>query len=253
MRDYLKKTGLSAVILVTIGSIVFLPKQAAQWVILTAFIVWGILNGILFYLNHGKFFQIKKVKKIVKPVENVKDEKKSIDLKLAVVQLSHRVTDKLHSAYPKSTWQWSEQPDAELFSKGGRIRIATTDTEEFNEADVYIDAIGRIDIKMLKSNGINDIITSSSENAETDFTVDPQVWYDQRGKSMLKELITDLNARGTKCISIDEKGSVTLENSQQVAILDAFPTKNLWKKLIELFEADQLKSVETENSIMLSW
>lgn len=254
MRDYLKKTGLTAVILITVGAIVFFQKQTAQWIILAAFSIWAIINGILFCVNHKDFFQIKKSKKssnLIKNAEETNDEEK--ETKYAVQQLSHRITDKLHSAYPDSVWNWSDKPDIKLFAEGGRFRISTMNTDEFDEADIFIDAIGRIDIKMLKSNGINEIITAKSEYAETDFAIDPVVWYEQKGKTMLTELITDLNAQGAKSISIDEKGNVTLENSQQVATLEAFPTKNLWKKLIELFEAEELKSVETEDSLILSW
>lgn len=255
MKAYLNKSGLTAVILITIGAIVFLPKQAAQWTILASVLLWGIVNGILFCLNHKDFFRTKSFKKVAVRNEQHKNNAQgtSVDFRVAVIQLAHRITDKMHSAFPEGTWQWTDKPNAKLFTDGGRIRIATVNTGEFNEADIFVDSIGRIDIKMLKSNRINDIISAESENAETDFTVDPKVWYEQRGKSMLTELITDLNARGTKSISIDEKGNVTLENSQQVATLEAFPTKNLWKQLISLFEADDLKSTETDDSIMLSW
>lgn len=255
MRNYLKRTGITAVILVTIGAIAFLPKQAAQWTIFAALLVWGIVNGTIFCINHKELFKSASFERAAKKAEKVraKESDRPLDFKYSVLQLSHRITDKLHSVYPDSSWQWTDKPTAKLFTDGGRIRIATMNTEEFEEADILLDTIGRIDIKMLRTSGISDIIKKASPEADTDFTIDPKVWYEQRGKQALTNIIAEQNSQGIKSLSIDENGNVILENSKQVDILAAFPTKNLWKKLIELFEEDQLTVVETENSIQLSW
>ena len=256
MKMYLRITGITAVILVAIAATAILPKQIAQGAILCAVLLCGIWNGIRFIMKHKEFFKSKNLVKVMKADEeqNKTAEKTQDDyLKYAVFQLSHRITDKLHSAYPDSSWQWTEKPSFQLFITGGHIRIMTMQTEEFNEADVQIDSIGRIGIQMLKSSPIEEIITANSENAETDFTVDPAVWYEQRGRKLLFDVITDLNAQGTKSVRIDESGRVTLADSSEVAKLEAFPTKNLWIKLIELLNGDQLKTVEVEDSIELSW
>lgn len=255
MRTYLRKTGIAAAILVAVCAIAFLPKQVSQWVVLSAVALCAIWNGIRFTLSNNEFF---KDKRIENSEETVSEKACTIDdtseyLKYTIQQLSHRITDKLHSAYPDSSWRWAEKPTMQLFTSGGRIRITTSDTEEFNEADVLLDSIGRIDILMLKTSQIGEVISAVSENAEKDFTVDPEIWYEQRGRQALMDIISDLNARGTKNIKIGEDGCITLENSQQVAALEAFPAKNLWAKLIELLERDNLKTVEADDSIQVSW
>ena len=176
-----------------------------------------------------------------------------LEFKYAVNQLSHRVTDKLHSAFPEATWHWLEKPTAKLFTDGGRIRIATEKAENFTEADVLLDTFGRIEIKMLEVNSVSDVVKATSENAETEFTVDTRVWYEQCGQKVLTDIITDLNARGTRSLCINEDGSVIIDDNKQVGTLKAFPAKNLWKKLVGIFEDSGLTVVENEHSIQLGW
>lgn len=253
MRNYLRKTGIAAVIMIAVTAIAFLPKQTAQWTVLIAVLACCLWNGVRFGLDHKGFLKRKRFAAKVKDAAKSDADETQNYLTIATRQLAHRITDKLHSAYPESSWQWVEKPAMQLFKEGGHIRIATMQTEEFHEADVQLDAIGRIGIQMLKSNPIEKIIAEQSGKAETDFTVDPAVWYEQRGRKLLFDVITDLNAQGTKSVRIDENGCVTLADSREVAKLEAFPTKNLWTKLTELLEGDQLKTVEAEDSIELSW
>ena len=254
MRKYLKKSGLAAVILVTVAAIAFLPRYAAQWIVAGAIAAWGITNLVIYFLNRQKHLPRKQVR-FSPPVRTGNSVQKRIptDFRYAVMQLSHRVTDKLHSAFPDGTWRWADEPTAKLFMDGGRARILTVNTEDYNEADVILDSFGRIDIKMLKTDRVSDLIKAKAEDAETDYTVDVKMWYEQRGQQVLTNLITDLNARGAKTICIQEDGSITTDQDEQIGLLQAFPTKNLWKKLIEIFESEGLKAVEDEHSIQLGW
>jgi len=257
MRNFLRRKGITPVILVTIGAIAFLPKQASQWVILLALLVWCIVNGTVFYIKHKEFFKSMTFKAASKQAEKefqtTEINENQLDLKYLVIQLSHRITEKLHVNYPQCSWQYTEKPTAGLFRKGGIIKIVTMDTGEYDEADVLIDAYGRIDIKMRRSAGITETIKNTQFNMCESAAIDPKVWYEQRGKNALTNIISEQNSQGTKSISIDEEGNVTIANNMRIATLDDFPEKNLWKRLVELFEEDELVVVETENSIQLSW
>lgn len=116
-----------------------------------------------------------------------------------------------------------------------------------------LDTFGRIEIKMLEVNSVSDIVKATSENAETEFTVDTRVWYEQCGQKVLTDIITDLNARGTRNLCINEDGSIVIDDNKQVGTLKAFPAKNLWKKLAGIFEDSGLTVVENEHSIQLGW
>ena len=253
MRKFLKKSGLTAVILVSIAAMAFLPKNVAQWVVLGAIVVFGVAKGVTYYLNNEDEFKRKRESRISRAKKSKTALAIPLEFKYAVNQLSHRVTDKLHSAFPEGTWHWVDKPTSKHFTDGGRIRIATTKTEGFNEADVILDTYGRIEIKMLRADSVSDIIKASDANADTDFTVDTKMWYEQCGQQVLTEIITDLNARGTKVLCINEDGSIVIDDDKQVGMLKAFPSKNLWSKLISIFEESGLKAVENEHSIQLGW
>ena len=55
MRKFLKKSGLTAVILVSIAAMTFLPKNVAQWFVLGSIVVFGIAKGVVYYLSNGYF------------------------------------------------------------------------------------------------------------------------------------------------------------------------------------------------------
>lgn len=253
MRNYLKESGLSAVILVSIAAIAFLNKNAAQWVILGAIVVFVISKSIIYCINHKDDFAEKKEHCVLTVKRHRKVHEIPLDFKYAVNQLSHRITDRLHSAFPESTWCWTDKPTAKIFTDGGRMRIVTSKTENFNEADVILDSYGRIEIKMIEASSVSDIIKATDENADTDFTIDAQIWYEQCAQKVLTDIITELNAKGTKVLSINKDGGIIIEDDKQIGILKAFPTKNLWKKLIGIFEENGLMAVENENSIQIGW
>lgn len=250
----MKKTGISTVILISLAAMAFLPKSVAQLVILAAIVLFAAIKGISYYSEHKDEFSKKKTKirSAIKKNKKSGDESNAI-LWHAIMQLSHRVTDKLHSAFPESSWQWVERPTLKDFAEGGIVRIVTNNTNEFNEADVIIDPYGRIEIKMLKAETVTKIIKSTDKNADTDYTVDADTWFSQCAQKVLTDTITELNACGTKVLCIREDGSMVIDDGKQVGMLKAFPSKNLWKKIVSIFEDNGLMAVENENSIEIAW
>ena len=254
MRKAMKKSGLTTVIIVSLAAMAFLPKNVAQWVVLAAIVVFAAVKGISYYVEHKDEISAKKekIKSKVKKNKKSKPETEPV-LNFAITQLSHRVTDKLHSAFPDCSWHWVERPTVALFAEGGKVRIATNKTEEFTEADVMLDAFGRIEVKMLKTDTVTKIVKATDKNADTDYTVDADAWYSQCAQKVLTDIITDLNARGTKVLCIKEDGSMVVDDDKQVGTLKAFPSKNLWKKIVSIFEDNGLMAVENEDCIELGW
>lgn len=254
MRKAMKKSGLTTVIIVSLAAVAFLPKNVAQWIVLAAIVVFAAVKGIFYYSEHKDEFAQKKekIKSKVKKSKKSKPETEPV-LNYAITQLSHRVTDKLHSAFPESSWHWVERPTTKLFAEGGKVRIETKKTEEFTEADVMLDAYGRIEVKMLKTDTVTKIVKATDKNADTNYTVDADTWYSQCAQKVLTDIITELNACGTKVLCIKEDGSMVINDDEQVGTLKAFPSKNLWKKIVSIFEENGLMAVENEDCIELGW
>ena len=254
MRKFLRKSGLAAIIVASIISVTFLPKNVSQWVVFAVVGAWAITNAVLFCIGHKKFFRSQSFKRAVKSTRHDRKSSDSpLDFKYSKIQLGHRITDRLHSAYPNSTWDWKDMPTASLFTDGGSVRIATANTDAFKEAEVVVDNIGRIEVNMLAVSSIKEIVKTECEEAETDYTVDVKMWYDRRAASYLTELITDLNSKGTKTLTIDKDGRIKIDDNKEVGTLNAFPAKNLWKQLISVLEDEELKAVEVENGIQIGW
>lgn len=255
MRNYLKRTGISAVIVFALALCTFAPRKFSQGVLVAGLALIGIFAIVSFFVKNKEMFKKSLAEKEFKSNKSETDisSDSALSLKHTIIQLAHRITDKLHSIYPESTWDWVDKPTAKAFSEGGKMRISVMNAGDYDEADIILDSFGRIDVKFLKTASISELIKETSEKASTEYTTDAKMWYEQRGKQALTVIISELNAQGTKSLAIDEDGNVTLENSKKVDTIEAFPTKNLWKQLIDIFQADQLKAAETENSIILSW
>ena len=254
MRKLMKKSGLTTVILVSLFAMALLPKNVSQWVTLLAVITFAAVKcGSYISARKEEFFGNKEKNNSACKESKTSENDTSEMLNYVTVQLSHRITDKLHSAYPNAMWQWKERPTVKLFAEGGRVRVTTNNTDEFTEAEVILDIYGRIEIEMLKTNSVSEIIKESDTNADTNYTIDADIWYSQCAQKALTDIITDLNARGTKSLCIKADGSLVIGENNQVGVLKAFPAKNLWNKIVSIFEENGLMAVENENGIEIGW
>ncbi len=204
----MKKSGLTTVIIVSLVAMAFLPENAAHWVMIVTITVFLAIKGVSYYLDHKDEFS-KRIRSVAKNSAKQKPETEP-ELKFVIIQMSHRITDKLHSAFPEGSWHWIERPTQKHFAQGGRVRIATKNTGEFSEADVIMDAYGRIEVQMLKTDSITKIVKTTDKNADTNYTIDADTWYSQCAQKVLTDIITDLNARGTKTLCIRQLLQVVL-------------------------------------------
>ncbi len=242
MKDYLKRTGLAACIVITIAATAFLPKRISQTVILVTLLVWCGTYVFGFLKKHaGSVHREKPCRKA------------ACDHSSAELHLSHRITDKLQSAYPNATWRWKYALSPGFVEDGGKARIETRGTDEYNEAEITVDGFGRIGIEMIRSKSINEAIKDADEKADVTYTSDVSVWYDVLGKKILTEMISELNAKGNKSLSVSEDGSIMVGEAETVGSFPSFPSKNLWSKLAQIIEGEGLRTVCNEASIEIGW
>lgn len=254
MRNLMKKSGLTPVITISLAAMAFLSKNAAQWVILITIAFFIASKILICYLDHeDEFLKRKEEMKSKIKMRNKSEMEQESTIEFAVRQLSYRVTDRVHSLFPEGSWHWYDRPTTRVFAEGGVLRIATKNTGEFSEADVIIDTYGRIEVEMLKADRVSQIIKTMDKKADTNYTMDAEMWYSQCAQKVLTDIITDLNACGKKTLSIREDGSLVGDDELQVGKLKSFPSKNLWKRLVSIFEENGLMAVENENCIEIGW
>jgi len=155
---------------------------------LIAWVVFTVIRGIISKIRNNKQFDanIKKTE-IIKKAKKFKKEKidkffmpEGIENTEAALKLhvNCRVTEKLKSAYPGAIWEWCGEFPSEMVTNGGTGRIKTTDTGEYNQADVTIDKYGRINFTMLKTAPLTNADNTGKDNDSGKTNpVDAAVWY----------------------------------------------------------------------------
>ena len=86
--------------------------------------------------------------------------------------------------------------------------------------------------------------------------VDPQIWYEKKGRAILEDLIADLNSRGHNSLTIKENGEITIQQADseiKQAVLESVPEKTYWPRLTKVFESEGLAAKATENGMVVSW
>ncbi len=87
--------------------------------------------------------------------------------------------------------------------------------------------------------------------SESDST-DASKWYSRYGRKLLTDLITDLNTRGIKRLTIDESGEIRISEDEHDRIKN-FPQKSAWLSLICELEDEGLRSSIDGDSLVIAW
>lgn len=86
--------------------------------------------------------------------------------------------------------------------------------------------------------------------------VDPRIWYETQGRSVLEALISDLNSRGHSKLTLRENGDICIEQGEDAVSqehLNNFPQKVYWPRLAEVLESNGLAAEVTAQGIQVSW
>lgn len=221
--------------------------------IFLAFILFGLAGTLLLVLIPKIQLPNIQWKRTLPKHSKEMDEKEPLEIAL-MCQFSHRITDKLRSAYPQALWDWEQQPDVQKILSGKSTRIRLQDTAEFTHAEVSLDSYGNIHLQLMKLQELSKQLQPESDIEEA--PVDCSSWYELVGASVLNQIITDLNARGYESLSINENGDVFITENNTPVIKEhfqRFPSKKYWEELITIFQQNELQAQETGNSLVLTW
>lgn len=169
-------------------------------------------------------------------------------------QFSHRITDKLRSAYPKALWNWDKQPNVQKILSGKSMRIRLSDAAEYTHAEVSLDTYGSIHLRLMKIQELSP--QSGAAPSAEEPPVDCTSWYELVGASVLNQMITDLNARGYQHLSINESGEIFITDKDTPVVKERFqnfPGKKHWEELVSIFQENELQAQITDTALILSW
>lgn len=234
----------------------FVPDQNRN--LFLGIIAFGLIGTV--FLALAPRIQLPKLPRCTKRIRRAKspDKPPFDDIRSALLcQLSHRVTDKLRSAYPDATWDWEKRPSTERLLNGKAVRICVTHAGEFTHAEINIDAYGSLRLKMMRIQPLSQTGQSPDETpAPEPPVVDCSSWYELIGANVLSHLITDLNARGYSTLSINEGGEIIIVENEKPVVKDTFqnfPGKNYWEELVSIFADNELKAEITDTALQISW
>lgn len=224
-------------------------------------IIFGVIGGLVLLLLPQLKALAKSTQSLFKSSSKraVKVEPKpKSDITLALMcQFSHRITAKLKSAYPDSTWDWEKQPNVQKLLDGEKTRIRTWNTDKYTHAEMLIDNYGNIVLQMMLIESIDGAIPTAEPGEEQPVVVDCNSWFSLLGQKALTEIIGELNSHGHSSLFIDDSGMILVKEAGDELLCKAqmphFPGKKYYEELISIFTKAELKAAVENKNIKLSW
>lgn len=188
-----------------------------------------------------------------------REQMESINCSLAQTLLHHvnyRVSACLKTGYPDARWEWMMHDPALFVVQGGTGRIHVYGIEDYEYADVTVDQSGRLSCALVKMVTVQETREpSASPNQQKP---DYERWYEAQGRDTLRKLVSDLNSRGHSALTVQEDGSICIlpkADGKEVkqGLLERFPAKASWPKLVKLLEEDGLAATVQDNCIAVTW
>lgn len=266
-----KKTNLWAAISVLVTSLLLIAIFTREYVQLglsvVALIVWSLFVVFKFgvpYINRKlddmEARQMREYYEAEYEAESSGDNEAKRTDKMLLRHVNHRITNHLKSAYPDATWEWEIDDPESLVSLGGTGRIKVYNVPDFNHADVTVNAKAELSFKMIRVVPMNAVEpTESGENnakRSSKDPVDPQIWYEQKARVVLDNLISDLSSRGYSRLSITEDGDVMIQQEDRTikkARLEAMPDRLSWDRLSRVLQGEGLAADITDDVLNVSF
>ena len=257
-----------SILIVALLVIMAFVRGDAQFVLtvltIAAWSVWAIVKYLAPYVDTKlNAREARKIREFYETEERkLAEPKEYSDTSLSLLlHVNHRITNYLQSAYPGSSWEWRVEDPEALVTNGGTGRIQVFGVSDFSHADVTVNKKAEITYEMLKIVPMGENPPEFSDEEEAAPTapqnpINPQVWYEQKGRVVLENIITDLNSRGHSSLSITESGDVIIKQDEREikkATLEAMPDKVYWHRLAKVFQGEGLAASVTDNAVVVSW
>ncbi len=146
-----------------------------------------------------------------------------------------------------------------MIRSNGTGRIRLYNVEAFDHADITFGKDATIRCDLLKIVPLSKAGTEQGEQADippNKQPIDPRIWYENNGRTVMETLIADLNSRGHSKLTLKENGDICIQQGEELVPqehLSNFPAKVYWPRLVEVFESNGLAAETTAQGIQVSW
>lgn len=222
--------------------------------------VWALWT-VLFYLiplHRLNRLEKKRQKRLGREIRELNDDGVTDErlARLLLRHVSYRVSAALRSGYPDANWEWTMENPVLFVANGGTGRIRVFGVPGFEFADVTLDEYANLSCMLVKVEPVQKAATGEAEKLPT---FNPRVWYDTRAKSIIQDIVNDLNSRGYNRLYLAESGELYTKptgNGDELPLKTALPdmpAKVYWPKLVEVLAQDGLGAVVQEDRLQLAW
>lgn len=168
--------------------------------------------------------------------------------------VNHRISEHLKSAFPKAHWEWTMSDPALFVAHGGTGRIRVYGVPDYDYADVTLNQQGVLRCSLVRVSPLD----GTQADAPNQQELDPRVWYEFQGRSILEDIIADLDSRGHSSLTMNEDGSIHIQPADGGAEItrDAFPSfpeKVYWPRLVNVLNQEGLTADMQDAGILVSW
>lgn len=227
--------------------------------LIAVFAVWGLWIIVALLLPAWRSVRIyrRRERQAKKQQEQIEVELPGTEISQTLLHhVNHRISANLKAAYPNVRWEWTVANPALFVAQGGTGRIRVYGIQDFDYADVTLDQKANLSCSLVKVVPVHGTVEHPvPPNQEP---VDPQIWYEVQGRSILEKLVADLNSRGHNSLTMREDGSICIQpvdggdEVAQDAFL-SFPEKVYWPRLAKVLEQEGLAATVNEDAIAVSW
>ncbi len=245
---------ISILIGVVIAILALLRGIWATVFLLIAFAVWGlwlIFTQLLPAWKSNRIYR-RRERQFRNQQENAVG---SADNGVSVVLLrhvNHRISEHLRAVYPNAHWEWTVSNPALFIAHGGTGRIRVYGIPDYEYADVTLDRQGSLRCSLVKVAPLEKVPAPNQQ------PLDPRVWYELQGRSILEDMIADLRSRGHSSLTLNEDGSICIQSADggeenTKDFFATFPEKVYWPRLVEVLEQEGLCADMQDSKILVSW
>ena len=264
---------LSGSITILIGAVIAImalvrgPWQA--WLLIGVFTLWGlwvVLILLLPYMQQARRRRQRQQRErqlhaegVAQNTFTVPELEGPVPDDLLLRYANHRILTYLHSSFPNACFEWCEKRPADLIRSNGTGRIRLYNVEAFDHADITFGKDATIRCDLLKIVPLSKAGTEQGEQADippNKQPIDPRIWYENNGRTVMETLIADLNSRGHSKLTLKENGDICIQQGEELVPqehLSNFPAKVYWPRLVEVFESNGLAAETTAQGIQVSW
>ena len=264
-RNKIITKSISGLVVAVLAIMAFIRGPWMTGLLVAVFVIWAVITisaSVVAYRQRQKYARRKPLTIQQRPVEESTFQFPDLDAPCDLVLLqhvNHRISAYLQTTYPGVTWEWVTESPVDVVRRSGQGHIKVFGAGEFNEAMVSFDDRAGITFHMMRVVSLAEVQgkeTAGQERVPASLPVDVDAWYSVSGKSVLNDLVADLDSRGHSKLLIKDNGDVCVTQDREEVVQDTLynmPDQVHWPLLVKVMMDNGLAATVDSAGIVVGW